>query len=221
LRNASTPFPHEITDAIDGSEAHSLLMRSRIPVLFYAVVLIWGIVPGGVLGDDDPQELVQARSNYLKEIEFATRPIRDRYGSRLDVLKRTLGARGDARGAAAVQDEIDALKSSGTVGIEAPKLAGAWFVNYGTSGSRRITLKADGSALLQEINGSPVVPARPGKLVVKGPDLLLEFDGDPVIERITASGGKLSVENFNPKASYPVGPPAARGIAVKASPGKP
>ncbi len=196
-------------------------MRSRIPALFHALLLVLSAAPHHVRADDEPQELAQARGTYLKEIEFATRPIRDRYGSRLDVLKRTLGARGDARGAAAVQDEIDSLKSSSIVATEAPKIFGTWFVNYGSNGSRRITLKADGTALLQEVNGSPVVPPRPGKLVVKGPDLLVEFEGDVVIERLTASGGKLTVEHFNPKGTYPVGPPAARGTAVKAAAAKP
>ena len=196
-------------------------MRHRIPAAFYALLILSTIAPRGARADEDPQELVQARINYLKEIEFTTRPIRDRYASRLDALKRTLGARGDARGAAAVQDEIDAIKSSITVGAEAPKFAGAWFVNYGSSGSRRITLKADGSALLQELNGSPVVPPRPGKLVVKGSEILLEFEGDVVIERITPTGSKLTIDHFNPKSSYPAGPPAARGTAVKAPAGKP
>ena len=58
-------------------------------------------------GQDDPPDLAQARALYQKDVEFATRPIRDRYLSRLDSLKRSLGSRGDARGAVAGQEEID------------------------------------------------------------------------------------------------------------------
>jgi len=196
-------------------------MRPQFFTLLLTAIFTLAVTPKGSSADEDPQELMQGRATYLKEIDFATRPIRDRYVSKLDLLKRTLGGRGDARGAAAVQDEIDAIKTSSVVAAEAPKIAGSWLVDYGTSGTRRITIKGDGTATLQELNGAPILPVRPGKLAVRGTDLLLEFEGDVVTERITATGNKLTIEQFNPKGSYPAGPAAARGTAVKASASKP
>lgn len=154
--------------------------------------------------DQEPAELAQTRAVYQKDIEFASRPIRERYLSKLDALKRSLGSRGDARGAAAVQDEIDRIGAStldsGTVG----RFAGIWLLEYQPVGLRRYAIKPDGTVLYEENNGAPVNPPRETKIVMNGQDFLIDFN-DGAIERLSMRGGKLVSELFSPKTLYPKG----------------
>ncbi len=54
-----------------------------------------------------PPELAAARVRYDLEVKQATAPIRARYAQTLEVLKRTLGGKGDLAAALAVQQEIE------------------------------------------------------------------------------------------------------------------
>jgi hypothetical protein len=60
----------------------------------------------------DPVELRNARATYQQQIKVATDPIKSRYIQSLEVIKKTLGARGDVQGALSVQNEIDSLGMS-------------------------------------------------------------------------------------------------------------
>ena len=165
---------------------------------------------------DDPAELAQARGVFQKEMEFATRPIRERYLSRLETLKRSLGARGDARGAAAVQDEIDRLKASVATAQEAlARLAGIWQIEYklGSGYTRRYVIKPDGGLLWDEELGKPFGP-RKGKVTVKGAEYRFEIEGGAV-ERVWFTGGGLMLECFNTKASLEAGVPVNTATGKK------
>lgn len=165
---------------------------------------------GGILRSQDvPAELTQARIQYQKEIDFATRPIRDRYVSRLDSMKRSLGGRGDARGAAAVQDEIDRVVAAASEQTGAAALVGVWKVTYSNGSTRRYTVAADGTVTFDEDGGKAISP-KVGKISAKGDELLLDFQ-DGALERIKVSGKKLITEYFIPKAQYPGGQPVFKG----------
>src|SRR5687768_17097425 len=101
------------------------------PMHFRLLVLILLLLNGRVLigAEEEPNELAQARSLFQKEMEFITRPVRDRYLSKLETLKRTLGSRGDARGAVAVQDEIDRTRLA-QGDISTVRFAGRWLITY-------------------------------------------------------------------------------------------
>ena len=72
-----------------------MLSRFRYAV---PVFLTLAVLCHRTAAEDENAELAQARTLFEKEVEFSTRPIRDRYLSRLESLKRSLGSRGDARG---------------------------------------------------------------------------------------------------------------------------
>jgi hypothetical protein len=158
------------------------------------------------MGEEDPAELAQARALYQKDVEFATRPIRDRYLSRLDLLKRTLGSRGDARGAAAVQDEIDRVNDTiPDAGIA--KFVGSWKITYPSGETKRYVISQEGAVTCDENMGKRIPPMK-AKLMMKGSDVLLDFNNG-AIERLKLSGKNLSIEHFNPKDRYPSGQPLA------------
>ena len=191
-------------------------MRPTGIALLLAMSLTWLGIGETSRAQDDPAELGQARGVFQKEMEFATRPIRERYLSRLETLKRSLGGRGDARGAAAVQDEIDRLKASQATAQEAlARLAGIWQVEYklGSGYTRRYLIKPDGGMLWDEELGKPFGP-RKGKVTVKGAEYRFEIDGGAV-ERVWFSGGTLMLECFNTKASFEAGTPDNTAVGKK------
>jgi hypothetical protein len=57
----------------------------------------------------DPEELLSVRGRYEQEVKVATAPIKLRYSQTLELLKRSLGDKGDVAGARAVQQELDRL----------------------------------------------------------------------------------------------------------------
>lgn len=149
--------------------------------------------------EETPSELVQARSTYEKELEFATRPLRERYLARLETLKRSLGGRGDVRAALTVQDEIDRVSAA----AQQPgfgKFAGSWMIQYENGGTRRYTIKADGTVIWVETDGKPQGET-PGKMRQEGSDTVVEMQFS--LERISLSGERLIVEHFAPKSDYP------------------
>ena len=180
-------------------------LRTTLP---FAVA--FAILQTGALGQTENPELAAARAVYEKEVEFSARPIRDRYLSRLDTLKRALGARGDARGAAAVQDEIDRIREV-TVGQgSVAKFAGAWKVAYSVGTVRNYVITSDGQVTQDEHDGKP---PKTTKLVTKGSDVLLDLQ-EGWIERLRITGKVLTVEHFNPKTLYPAGQPNAKGTGT-------
>lgn len=167
-------------------------------------------------GQDEPAELSQTRALYQKDVEFATRPIRDRYLTRLESLKRSLGSRGDARAALVVQEEIDRVKGIGA-GLE--RFAGLWRIKYSNGSTLTYSISPDGEMTLTEDNGKKVAP-RTGKITVKGSDCVVEnFEG--TLERLSIAGDKLSIDYFSPKSTYPTGAPSTRATGFKVLPSKP
>jgi hypothetical protein len=163
--------------------------------------------------EDGIEELAKTREAFEKEIAFATRPIRDRYLSRLESMKRSLGSRGDARAAAAVQDEIDRVNAMNPEPAGVVRFVGVWKIDYGKGNVRRYQISADGSVTWDENMGMPVKPPARAKLVLKGGDFLVEW-GDGILERLKISSKNLVVDHFNPKTLYPAGQPSARGVGV-------
>jgi hypothetical protein len=168
------------------------------------------IFPTGVSGQEENQELVQIRGQFEKEIEFVARPIRDRYLSRLETLKRALGSRGDARGSAAVQDEIDRIREIITGQQVVSKFAGTWKVTYNVGTVRHYAITSDGQVTQDEHDGKPPKTA---KLTMKGNDVLLDLQ-EGWIERLRIKGKTLSVENYNPKTLYPASQANALGVGT-------
>ena len=180
-----------------------------------SIFMAVAVFSAGAAGQEENPELAQARAQFDKDVEFSTRPIRDRYTARLESLKRTLGARGDARGAAAVQDEIDRLKAlipePGTA-----RLAGKWIITYVNGFTRRYSISQEGIVTLSEMDGKQLTPPPKAKLIAKGADFLLEIE-EGKIERLKLTGKTLSVEHFNPKSLFESGTPNNRGTGILAS----
>lgn len=196
---------------------------SRHPCsIFQSCIVAFLLVTGlsrEVFAEEENPELAQAEAQYRKDIEFATKAIRDRYLSRLDSLKRQLGARGDARAAVAIQEEIDRVLASvpdENIAAAAARLAGTWKITYTNGDSRTYVITADGAASFLSFDAEGrVYGTNKKKLLLKGGDVLVEFQ-EGAIERLKLAGGKLQVEHFNPKAQYPRGQPAAKGTGVPA-----
>ena len=171
-----------------------------------------GLSAVGTLAQEDPADLIQARALYQRDVEFVSRPIRDRYVTKLETLKRTLGSRGEAKAAAAVQDEIDRVKAT-VPEPGAEKLAGNWLIAYVNSGTRRYNISQDGFVTLSEMDGKPVNPPLKAKLAAKGADFLLEIENGK-IERLKITGKKLSIEHFSTKALFESNNPNIRGTGT-------
>lgn len=186
----------------------SLRILRRVAPVFVAVAVC---LSGAISGQEENQELAQARALFEKDIEFASKPIRDRYISRLESLKRSLGARGDARGAAAVQDEIDRIREAVPAQQSFAKFAGTWTVKYNNGAIHHYVITADGQVTHDDNDTNPPKKA---KLVIKGNDVMLDIN-DLWIERLAIKGGKLLVENFSPKTLYPTGRANSLGTGSK------
>jgi hypothetical protein len=158
-------------------------------------------------------DLARAREVFEKEIAFSTRPIRDRYLSRLDGLKRSFGSRGDARAAAAVQDEIDRVNAMSPEPAGVVRFAGVWRIQYDNGATRRYQISADGSVTWDENLGKAVTPPARGKVMLRNGDFLLDW-GDGSIERLKISSKNLMIDHFAPMTTYPAGKPGVRGVGV-------
>lgn len=183
-------------------------MRPR--TLLLLIFICAGITPA--FSQDNPAELVQARTAFERDSEFALRPIRDRYLSKLDALKRSMGARGDARGAVAIQDEIDRVVASAPA-AGGSKFTGVWTIRYENGTVRKYSINGDDMVTLVEENDKPVTK-RHAKIVASGNDMVLDL-GEGKIERLRVSNNVLTVEHFSPKSTYPGGVPLTRGAGTK------
>lgn len=185
-----------------------------------AFLLLASFSRAGSAPQEENPDLAQAQAQYRRDMEFATKPIRDRYLSRLDALKRQLGARGDARGAVAIQEEVDRIMSSipdESLANAAAKLAGTWKITYSNGDQRTYAISSDGSASFLHFDPpGRLSGTTKKKIFLKGGDVLVEFQ-EGAIERLKVSGGKLLVEHFNPKTLYPKGQPVAKGTGVPAA----
>ena len=207
-------FPLDLNTPI----RHRVMHRRRLPVSlpFIAAFLLGASLPRTTGAQEESPELAQAQAQYRRDMEFSTKPIRDRYLSRLDSLKRQLGARGDARGAIAVQEEMDRVKD---VGGGLDRFAGVWSVKYPNGTVRTYSITAEGILRMTEENGVRITP-RIAKIMIKGSDFLVE-SAEGTIERLTLAGNKLMVDHYNPKTTYPAGAPALRASGVRTAAAKP
>lgn len=163
---------------------------------------------------EENPELKKEREFYERELEFALRPIRERYLSRLDKMKRLLGGRGDARGALAVQDEMDGVATSAKGGGFA-RFAGTWALAY-TNGTtnRHYSITPAGVVTWIDENGKPFNVV--GKVQVEGSDVTIRFPGDERVERIAIAANRLLImEHFAPKTTYPKGVPVVFAIGIR------
>lgn len=97
---------------------------------------------------------------------------------------------------------------------KSPIPAGTWTVTYHPNRAVRVyTVTADGEVTLADFGGK-------GKLAVKDREIILDLS-DGKLERWTLGrDGRLFVEHFNPKASYPDSPPDQLGIGTLKAEGK-
>lgn len=191
-------------------------MTSRFASRLASVFLVFSLDGAIADGQDGIEELARAREVFEKEMAFSTRPIRDRYLSRLESMKRSLGSRGDARAAVAVQDEIDRVSAMIPESGGIVRFAGMWTIQYTNGSSRRYSISADGSVTFDETGGKPLTPAVKRKVELKGNDFLIDW-GDGTLERLKIAAKNLMIDHFNPKATYPAGQPVARGVGVIAA----
>ena len=185
-------------------------MRYFTPFIWIPVAFALAAQGGTADGQEENADLVQSRTQFEREIDFSARPIRDRYMSRLESLKRTLGGRGDARGAASVQDEIDRVHAMTLAQGAMSKFAGTWKVTYNVGSVRTYAISPEGVVTHNENNGKPPQTVR---LIVKGNDVLLDLQ-QGWIERLRVTGKTLNVDHFNPKTLYPVSQPNAKGTGT-------
>ena len=148
-----------------------------IPIRAYSALLPIAITlrlsADCMLAQEEPADLIQARALYQRDVDFATRPIRDKYVAKLETLKRTLGGRGEAKAAATVQDEIDRTREITTGQIAIARFAGDWKVAYSVGTVRDYVITREGQVTADEHDGKPPKTA---KLIVKGNDVLLDLD---------------------------------------------
>ncbi len=159
-----------------------------------------------------PPELLQAKAQHQKEVEFALRPMRERYIARLETLKRTLTGRGDLRAAVAVQDEIDLLVATVNEAAIMAKFVGTWVAPVGAN--RRYTVKPDGT--VQWMHDTGAVSAT-GRLVRNGKDFTFVWDTVEEVDRVTLTESGMAMDCFQPKTAYPAGPAMARVTLIKSA----
>jgi hypothetical protein len=97
---------------------------------------------------------------------------------------------------------------------KSPIPAGTWTVTYHPNRAVRVyTVSADGEVSFSEFGSK-------AKAAVKEREVIINF-GDGKLERWTlGKDGRLFVEHFNPRDSYPNGPPDQIGIGVLKTEGK-
>ncbi len=186
-------------------------LHSVIVLLIVLLSTVWQ-----VFAEELPPEFTQAKASYERDVEFALRPIRDRYLLKLESLKRSLGARGDVRVALVVQEEIDRIKNLSAAGGDVARLAGDWKITFNNGRTRHYSISADGTVTWDEENGEKLTPKK-ARISRQGQHLLLEL-AEFEIERLSIRLGQLQVEHFWPKNTYPNGTPQMTGRGVLASP---
>jgi hypothetical protein len=88
-------------------------------------------------------------------------------------------------------------------------LAGEWKITYTHDAVRVYAIEMDGRVSFAEENLK-------GQIRRKGAMLLLVFEGDDRLERLTlGTDGRLFVEHYNPKGDFPEGKAKHVGIGVR------
>jgi len=88
-------------------------------------------------------------------------------------------------------------------------LAGEWKITYTNDAVRVYVIDTGGKVSFDE-------EKLKGQIKRKGAALLLEFEGDDRLERLTlGTDGRLFVEHYNPKGDFPDKKPAHIGIGVR------
>ena len=187
-------------------------IRSHVAAILFPLAVLAAISTGlapGVCAPasvaDEPAELSEARARYEKDVEIATRPLRDRYVQALERIMKSLTLRGDLAGALMVQKEMEPFAS----GVGIARFAGDWGCQFVNGAVHHYTIDPDGT-----IFWTDPTPKQKLKTVMKGKDYLIEFPGDDIVERLTVSGSELQFEHFTPKSTYP-GKTATRGTGKR------
>ncbi len=88
-------------------------------------------------------------------------------------------------------------------------LAGEWTITYTNGAVRVYTIQPDGTVASRD-------PMLWGRVHDEGGMLLLTFDGDDKLERLTAGeDGRLFVEHYAPKTDFPLKKPLWVGIGLR------
>ena len=196
--------------------------------LKYAVLLAGGVVlliagcdsaraetDGKLTLPDAAREAERLYETQLKdlhaEFEARKRKVLKAHAVRLTVLQQEYTEAGDHDGALAIRHRVEELKrppkpdkakKGPAVGLRMAELRGGWIFIF--SNDTRHTRKFHGR---NEVNNGARLRRRRGDLIIEYPQ--------NVIERITLAEGRLFVEHFNPKNTYPKGVPAVLGIGTK------
>lgn len=148
----------------------------------------------------DPPELTSVRAAYLKQIESATAPIREKYLAYLESLKKELGAKGDLEGALAVQLELDSISGSSKA-AEGDRIV-VWNQNNGGKGDRgteriNVSLLLDGREVWSKksikVEWDPV---NQGKVEIPLPSVVADTLRVEVTRSVNDKGGLAEVEFF-------------------------
>ena len=90
-------------------------------------------------------------------------------------------------------------------------LAGEWRITYTNDAVRNYVVETDG-----KVAATADEEKLKGQIARKDGVLLLTFEGDGKLERLTlGSDGRLFVEHYNPKENYPDGKASCLGIGVR------
>jgi hypothetical protein len=179
------------------------MIRRNAAVMLLSMAVFTGIPAGPARADEEPAELAQARTSYQKEVESATRPLRDRHVQALERIKKSLTLKGNLAGALKVQEEMDSLG----LGAGLARLAGDWVLKYANGTVHHLTIDPNGSVFLMDTAAKQEL-----KTSVRGRDFIFDYPSPyEIIERVVARGDELQVEHFTPKTTYPQGTPATRG----------
>jgi len=190
----------------------TICSRAAAVILSLAVItgIYAGIVPcvcAAAPAVDEPGELSEARARYEKDVEFATRPLRERYVQALAKVKKSLTFKGDLAGALMVQKEIESFG----MGVGIARFAGDWVCTFASGSVHHYRIESDGTFYWNDRT-----PRKKLQASLKGNDYVVDFGDDNIMQRFTIAGNELKVEHFNPKTSYPKGPPALRGVGKRA-----
>ncbi len=123
-------------------------IRSHVAAILFplavSAAISTGLAPGvcaPASAGDESAELSEARARYEKDVEIATRPLRDRYVQALERIMKSLTLRGDLAGALMVQKEMEPFSSA--VGIA--RFAGDWVCQYVNGAIHHYTIDPDGT----------------------------------------------------------------------------
>lgn len=161
-------------------------MRIFIAVLFLALPLF----AADPVAEEEPPALTKAREKYQKDIL----PITKAYLATLEGLKKQLGAKGDLKGATAVQAEIEACTPEKAVGDKS--IVGKWHARYPGNRHCYYTFAKDGKVMAE--NGGEVLMT--GKWTMIGSGCIIETTKGSRETWTAAGPGKWNMTTSNDSA---------------------